>query len=152
MLESITSFLTDSAPFLAVLYIVYKEYKSGANGIAVKVKDTYKERVEQLEKMVGELQDEHDEHSKQIVRLETQLSEKDKQLERYERIFANRNPDLTKVLSNIEQFMSQIFQQNKHQTSILEKRQTRDKKIDDASVHKTGVPIMIPTDSQEEEI
>lgn len=152
MFQSILSFLQASAPVLVIIYIAWKEYRSGANEISKQVKDTYKERVEQLEEMVEKLQDEHDEHSKQIVRLETQIAEKDKQLERYERIFANRNPNLEKVLGNIEQFMAQIFQQNKHQTSILEKGQLRDIKMDDASINKTGVPVRVPDDSLEEEI
>lgn len=113
--------LASLSPFIVVGYLGWKEWKSGDSALAKKIKDDYRERSQQLERRVTELEAEHKEHSVQIAKLEATVQEKDNQIKRYEAIFANRNPDLTTVLNEISDFMKSISSQNMHQTSILEK-------------------------------
>lgn len=86
-------------------------------------------------------------HEVEIGKLQVINQEKDRQIAEYKEIFANRNPDLTEVLASIKTFMENIYNQNKYQTGILEKRQVRDQKIDEASAKHKGSPMMAPVRS-----
>ncbi len=126
-------------PLLVVLYLAWKEYKSGNSQLSKKIQDDYKERNEQLEQRVADLEKDHQMYALQINKLETILEEKDKQLDRYEKIFANRNPDLTDILKEIRDFMNAIHEQNMRQTAMLEMSHQRDTIVDSAA----GVGIKV---------
>lgn len=146
MWPKIYTIASQSLPSLILIFLAWKEFRSGSSKLSDKIKSDYKERNDQLEKTNKELEAERTERKIYITKLETTIAEKDKQLDRYEKIFANRNPDLTEVLEKISRFMAAIHNQNKHQTTILEKRQKRDKLIDEASLNHKGSPMMAPTD------
>ncbi len=145
-LSQVYSALSQLSTPLLIIFLAWREYRSGDTALNKKIKDDYKERNGQLEGQLSSKKLELEESAKQIVIFQTVIKEKDKQLERYEKIFANRNPDLTEVLEKISRFMSAIHNQNKHQTTILENRQKRDKMIDEASISHKGSPMMAPTD------
>jgi len=143
-IANIVTILSSLSPLAVVLYLAYEKYQSGSSDLATKIKQEYKERNDQLEQRIKDLEDEHHEHSVQIGKLEAVLEEKEKQIVKYETIFANRNPELNTILEEIRTFMRDIHNQNKYQTDILEKRQERDKTIDEASLRHTGEPIRVP--------
>lgn len=144
MLQTFLTILSAGTSIFLIIFLAYREYKSGDSALKKSIQDDYKTRNEQLERRVNDLEEEHDGYAKQILQFQAIIGEKDKQLDRYEKIFANRNPDLTDVLKEIKQFMSNIYEQNKHQTGILEQRQHRDRLIDEASKQHKGEPMRAP--------
>lgn len=144
--SEILTIISSCSPFIVVAYLAWKDYRSGSSEIAKKIKEEYKERNGQLEQRIKDLEEHHHENSVEIGKLQAKLEEKEKQITRYEQIFANRNPDLEKVLSRIEQFMSKLNEQTEYQTGILEQRQERDKMIDEASRTHRGAPMMSPVE------
>lgn len=144
MLSQAIAFTSAISPLLVVLYVTWKEYRSGSSDLAEKIKNEYRERNEQLDKKIKELQDDHHKHSVEIGKLQAVLEEKEKQIVKYETIFANRNPELTETLKEIRDFMKDLHTINKEQITILRDRQKRDKMIDNASKLHKGAPMMAP--------
>lgn len=116
----IITIISSVTPLAVVAFIAWKEYRSGESALTKKIREDYKERNQQLEERVTDLETEHHEHSVQIGKLETIVEEKDKQIKRYEEIFANRNPEMTVLLTEIRDFMKSIHTQNNIQTKMLE--------------------------------
>lgn len=90
------------------LVIIWNQYKQSDTKLAKEVKETYKERIVQLEQKVKDL----DNHVNELIKTDAKkdgiIEEKDKQLQSYEVIFANRNPELEKILSQFVDFMSKL--------------------------------------------
>lgn len=148
-MQNYITIISSLSPILVIIYLAWKEYRSGDSELKRSIQADYETHTKQLEQKVADLQEEHKEHTKDIVRLQTLNEEKDKRIAEYKEIFANRNPDLTAVLDEIKEFMRLIHLQNKHQTDILEQRQQRDKLIDEASKKHTGALMRAPTNGEE---
>jgi hypothetical protein len=123
---------------IAVVVIYIYNNKSNVSSTVI---DNYKtldeqktQQIESLQKAVEEIKATMRANEKtfleKIYKLEGQLKEKDNQIKSLNQILSNRNPELEKVLSEIKHFMSNIYDQNRHQTSLLENNKVRNQEID----------------------
>ncbi len=156
--------------FLAVtLYLVWKEYRSGNNAINTQVVANYnaldkqqKEKITEQETAIAQYQKDmaeiksamnkmKEDFARETGRLQGQITAKDLHITQLQQTILNRNPELEKLLSEIRDFMENIYSQNKHQTTMLEAGQLRNKNIDDATIHDKGKPIRIPVNGESED-
>lgn len=144
-------------------YLVYKEYRSGTDKLDEKIKSNYETLIAQQEKEIKEskekelkYQRDQGEMRKEIANmkeafakttgdLQGQINAKDKQIKELTDTILNRNPDLenlildtNKTMKDVRILMSSMFEQNKHQTRILEQAKARNDKIDEATEREKG--------------
>lgn len=158
--DDIIKIMTAFSPLAVVVYLAIREWKSGSKATNKEVIDnfelltqqlkdkldekekTHKEDLARYERQVTELKTEMQNMEKgliaKIAKLEGVIAEKDKQLKIANEILANRSPELEKLLAEIRDFMSNIYDQNMHQTSLLETSQTRDQTIDTSTEEERG--------------
>ncbi len=90
------------------LLIIWNQYKQADTKLSKEVKETYKERIVQLEGKVKDL----DLHVNELIKADAKkdgiIEEKNKQIQSYEVILANRNPELEKILSQVVSFMQKL--------------------------------------------
>jgi hypothetical protein len=90
---------------------------------------TYKEITE---KTMGELKQQLLNLTQLVGKQEGIIEVKNQQLQHYEEIFKNRNPELTQVLTEIRDFMKDSQRELKSQTTILKEIKVRNDSIDRA--------------------
>lgn len=152
----ITEYISSFGVIAVAVYLVYKEYKSGNTNINSQVVNNYKvldeqqkEKISEQEQAIAQYQkDFHDvkqamskmkeEFANEIGKLQGQITAKDKHISDLQATILNRNPELENLLREIRDFMENIYNQNMHQTTILEKGQDRNQKIDEATIKDQG--------------
>ena len=118
--------------------ILYSQWRTGAKQVGAEVIANYKALVEQKNEHLNQTKQELATFKTEmanmekgliakIAKMEGALGEKDKQLEMLNKILANRNPELEKVLGEIgkglgeiRNFMSQLTLKNDEQTVMLQ--------------------------------
>lgn len=157
--SEIAQFIGALSPILLVVYIIFREWRSGTSTLRKDINSDYVERNRQLEEKLKDVEDRLNEVSLQMGKLEATLIEKDKHIANITKIIENRNPDLLKVLDEIKTFMKNLNElmiktnntssensgELHYQTSLLNRQAKRDENIDDASATGEGNPIRINT-------
>lgn len=142
---------TASIVFVA-LVLGIKEWKSGSGKISNQVIANYealdkqqKEIIAEKDKQILAFRDEmhalDKSFTERIAKLEGIVQEKNKQLENFTKILANRSPELENVLSDVKEFMRVLTESTLFQNKILKKQQERDEIIDESTEHGTGKPL-----------
>ncbi len=85
---------------IAVVLLIDK-FRNGTTATQKEIRDTYKERADQLEGIVEELK-------KQITQLTSDIAGFKSQNELMTKLIANRNPDLERVLNEISHFLKDL--------------------------------------------
>lgn len=137
-------------------FLVWKEYRSGNSTLNSQVVANYKQLDEQQKDQIAQKDAAINQYqkdmaeikqamgtmkegfAKEIGKLQGELKAKDEQIALLQQTVLNRNPELEKLLTEIRDFMENIYKQNQHQTTMLEKGQVRNEKIDDATEAETG--------------
>lgn len=124
------SFLTSVTPLVILLYLAFKELKSGSSALNEKIKKEYKEMADVLEKRIKNIEESNKQKDTEIIQYKTEIAEfkgiikeKDRQLDRYEEIFQNRNPEMIKMLESINTFLREI-----HMTGLKNMQLIKDNK------------------------
>ncbi|MES2224179.1 MAG: hypothetical protein V4469_04580 [Patescibacteria group bacterium] len=112
---------------VAGVIIIYKQYKNDAVKVSAEVIAAYKIQVEQYKEEVAKLRSDLSETSHKMGTQDGIIAEKNKQIEDYKLLIANRNPALENILSEVVLFMKKIDQrlgfsetELKKQTKLLE--------------------------------
>lgn len=152
MLQELGPYILPAVIALAALLVFLSQYFNGkdkarANGeqVSSEVISAYTVQVQQLkdqriedkasyEKSIANYTTQVTHLSGEVGRLNGIISEKDKQLEKYETIFQNRNPDLTNVLTDIKNFMVKLNTTLVAVDDRTKKSEERDAKIDHGHV------------------
>jgi len=132
-------------PVVVVIFLAWKEYRSGSSALRKDINSDYIERNQQLEEKLKIFELKLHEVSIQMVKLEATIIEKDKHIDSLTKLIENRNPELIVVLTEIREFMKSVkglVDKNQielvYQTELLDKQQLRADNIAKASANHTG--------------
>jgi len=106
-------FITGAAIVIYVISTAWSQWRSGSDKVQQSVLQSYKERAELQEKTIID-------HSRKIAVMESQLVEKNKQLDLLTKIAENRNPELERSITTI----ISVAQQAQRQTQNIESNLT----------------------------
>lgn len=147
-MQEIIPFLLPASVALASILVFFSTYMKRKNDVttagqtaSVEVINTFQTQVAQLKEQRLEDKKNYDETlakftiqvntlSSEVGRLTGIISEKDKQIERYEKIFQNRDPELLKVLQEIKEFMKDMHTKLTIVDDRTKKSEERNLKID----------------------
>lgn len=157
---SISQAISQQAPTVSaiatlalIVFLVWKEARSGAKGISNEVINNFKTLDEQQkdtiaskDQAIGELKvalrKANEECIAQTSKLEGTVEQQAKTIARQDDIIKNRNPELIEILTKVADFMEKLTQrmdlsQNElvKQTEIMTQSKKRDERIDEG--HKT---------------
>ncbi len=155
-IKGIAAFISSFGVVAVAAYLIYKEYRSGATTLNGQVIANYKALDEQQKRQLAEkdaailqyqkdvaeikaaMQKMRQEFANDVGKLQGELKAKDEQIKLLQATILDKNPEMVKLLEEIRNFMENIYTQNQHQTNMLERGQTRNEKIDDATAHESG--------------
>lgn len=148
------TFFGDSLPLLNLLglvivggFLMFKTIKSNASSIDAGT-------IASLKLQIDAVQNEGKLYKQQVLELTERVGKQDgiiqtqaQQIDKYEKIFQNRNPELTKVLEEIRDFMMGLEKKTdvmigelSYQTTILDADQERHLKLDKTHGMLASVP------------
>lgn len=93
---------------IAAAVLLIQQLRSGSSKVTAETINAYKEQLGITEKRYAEQQITLNTQAGQIGKLEGMLAGKDKQIEDYRAILANRNPELDQTLKEIMHFMKSV--------------------------------------------
>ena len=129
-LQQIQPFITAAGFVVLAAAIWWSQWRSGAKQVGAEVIanyerldrqqkdqiDAYKRDIEEIKASMRQTEKSFIE---KIAKLEGAVGEKDRQLEILNKVLANRNPELEKILAEIRDFMRQLALKNDEQTDML---------------------------------
>ena len=135
-----------------------KQLSSGTSVLRKEITADYKERNDQLDVKIKDLEEKFQQSQVDMAALKATLIEKDKRIQELRDDLQGRNPDIVALLkeiskSNIEimsfmRIMHTALLESKnemtYQTGILEKGENRNIAIDEASKKHLGEPVLVP--------
>lgn len=107
-MEKIALWVSLAANAFLLFYNIIERIRNGTSGTQKEIRDTYKERADQLERVVSELKLQVTGLNSEISSFKAVLAEKEKQNGLLVEIFQNRNPELIKVLNEIKDFLKAL--------------------------------------------
>jgi len=146
-----------SLTVLVLVFLAWKEMRSGTSNLRSDINNDYKERNTQLEEKLRAVEEKLQIMSLQIAKLETTINEKDKHIDNLTKLIENRNPELVILLTEIKGFLANLQglavetkltsennqKELEYQTQILNRQNSRNKNIDSASSEHVGDPLRI---------
>ncbi len=93
--------ITSYGGLLIAVVLLIDKFRNGTTATQKEIRDTYKERADQLEGIVDELK-------KQISQLTSDIAGFKSQNELMTKLIANRNPDLERILTEISHFLKDL--------------------------------------------
>lgn len=143
---------------IIVVILGFKQLSSGTSSINKEIIATYKERLDQLEVKIRDVEEKYNESKSDNAALRATLVEKDKHIASLTALNQGKNPEIVTLLkemskSNIEvitfmKIMHTVLVDSKkemrYQTGMLEKGENRNTAIDKASKTHEGEPVLIP--------
>lgn len=158
-MEQITPFLLPGAIAFATIAVFISQIIKGKNDnrtvgeqVSSEVINAFKVQVDQLKAMRTEDKATFDAQvinftnqvsslNKEIGNLNGMLSEKDKQIDKYEKIFQNRDPELLKLLQDIKTFMGDLHKVVLQVDDRTKKSEERNLKIDKGHIAAAKVIV-----------
>ena len=157
MEDSITNLILTIVNSLGVIgvgvWLVYKHGKSGVNEIRSEIADAYRERNEQLENHINELEVSLEETNKALIETNKNLSklqgiveEKDKQIDRLNKTLLDKNPETLELLQEIRKFLEMLHSKIEasnvelfRQSKMMEVTQKRNERVDNGDYPKEDI-------------
>lgn len=104
-----------------VIAFAVGQFRNGKNTAATSTIALLQNQVSAFEKETNRLRDEVRDQGKHIARLEGEGKTKDAEIERYRKIFENRDPDLQNTLKTLAEFMNALRPVMEKMNSHLDK-------------------------------
>lgn len=126
--------VTGAAIVIYVISTAWSQWRTGSEKIQQGVLQSYKERAELQEKTIID-------HSKKIAVMESQIVEKNKQLDLLTKIAENRNPELERSIKTI----TYVAQESQKQAETIEKTLTNMGELMDRVNTNTTILLQVIT-------
>lgn len=127
--QSITGAIGLIAAIAFAIYAGVTKFQNNSGVLRKQINDDYKERNDQLNKRIVELQEGINLMGREVSEVRGQLIEKDKHIESLTNLIQGRNPEMLQVLQEIRDFMRDLHvtmsdsqKELTYQTGILEKK------------------------------
>jgi len=98
----IAQFSLSILPILAIIFLAWKEYRSGSSRLRKDINEDYRERNSQLEEEIKKLREEVHKVNIQMMEFKATIIEKDKHIESLTKLIENRNPELVEILQELK--------------------------------------------------
>lgn len=143
---------------VVALILGWDRLRSGTSTLRKEITADYKERNDQLDEQIAELNKKHQETLVELASLRATMIEKDKHIESLTALNQDRNPEtlallhkLTDSNASIMEFMKLMHKtllesktELHYQSDLLEKGDKRSTLIDQASAEHEGNPLLAP--------
>lgn len=147
-MDIFTSNLTGWGLVIVIVWQLISQIRSGNGALMKKMLTSYKERGEQLEKINGDLVQVVAQYKEEVAKLVASNEEKDKHNATLRELLQDKNPEVTKVLTEIRDYLKESGEKTdkvlSYQTEILEDVKRRNESMDLASKSHIGDLTRIP--------